>query len=244
MPSRSNRCSWLTGVIAAMCLEVEPIQRRARHAPLTRERELWRELVSCILGSRVPYNQALSATEHLTNLGLLEAAERGKVGAPYERRLWRALARPMPNAMPGAEPLCYRFPKLRANHISRTAASIYDDRSSLTAILRTSSAPQDVRARLVSLAVGIGPKQASLFLRNIGYSDDLAVLDVHVLRYMAVMGLRGKHDRSPARLAEYEHAECLFRAHSREIGYAVGCVDVAVWIVMRLLPEVQPSWVL
>jgi len=234
--------SWLTGVIAAMCPEIEPIQRRTREAPLMGEGELWRELVSCILGSRVPYHQALSATQHLTSLGLLELAEHGGAGARYEKNLRRALAGTMPSAVPGAKPLRYRFPNLRADHIRRTAACIYEDGSSLVAVLESSSSDHEARARIVNLAVGIGPKQASLFLRNIGYSDDLAVLDVHVLRYMAVIGLRGKPARPPASLIDYERAECLFRAHSREMGYPVGCVDIAVWIVMRLLPEALPSW--
>jgi N-glycosylase/DNA lyase len=87
----------------------------------------------------------------------------------------------------------------------------------------------------VSLASGVGPKQASLFLRNVGFANDLAVLDVHVLRYMDKMDLAPAITQIVHTLEGYERIELAFCKHARDLGFPPLCFDLAVWIVMRVL---------
>jgi N-glycosylase/DNA lyase len=87
---------------------------------------------------------------------------------------------------------------------------------------------------LVAAVSGFGPKQTSLFLRRIGYCSELAVLDTHVLDYLRMAcGIRPKPG-ALSRLSSYEYVENEFRRVAKEFGYAVGCVDLAMWVTMRV----------
>jgi N-glycosylase/DNA lyase len=80
---------------------------------------------------------------------------------------------------------------------------------------------------------GIGPKQASLFLRNVGYAENLAILDVHVLRFMRYIGLLRAPEISVTTLRRYEVAEERLLAYSLGLGWPMATLDVAIWVVMR-----------
>lgn len=72
-----------------------------------------------------------------------------------------------------------------------------------------------------------------MFLRNVGASYDLAVLDRHVINYMMVLGLTA--DPAPTRrMTDYRRDEVILRDHAAEFGLPVGYLDWAVWIVMRV----------
>jgi N-glycosylase/DNA lyase len=83
-------------------------------------------------------------------------------------------------------------------------------------------------------AIGIGPKQASLFLRNIGYTDELAILDKHVLAYMGISGLAVNLKKAVNSLKGYKDLENILQTHARKFGLSLGYVDQAIWIVMRV----------
>ena len=82
-------------------------------------------------------------------------------------------------------------------------------------------------------AVGIGPKQASLFLRNIGYAKDLAILDTHILRYMSLVGLLPNLIQSVSTLRKYETVEGLLCSYSEKFQVSLAYIDIAIWVVMR-----------
>lgn len=127
----------------------------------------------------------------------------------------------------------YRFPTLRAHQIAKTMENIYRSHGSLIGILNNYSLASKARIELVRTALGIGPKQASLFLRNVGYTDDLAVLDIHVLRYMGMRGMTNLKV-SPSSLHAYEKTENRLLEHSSALGFTVGCLDQAIWVTMRV----------
>ena len=90
------------------------------------------ELVSCILGSKVPFEQAQAATSHLVNNNLLGVNDCLRNGLEFEGRIFEgriieSLTQPIPLTV-GMSSLNfkYRYPRLRANHIRRTAESIYE----------------------------------------------------------------------------------------------------------------------
>jgi N-glycosylase/DNA lyase len=146
------------------------------------EENLWHELVSCILGSKVPFEQAQAATNHLINTNLISVKDCLRNGLEFEGRIIESLTQPIPLTV-GVSSLRfkYRYPRLRANHIRRTAESIYEESGSIKNILGSTRDPSEMRIRIMQASVGIGPKQSSLFLRNIGFTDRLAILDTHVL---------------------------------------------------------------
>jgi N-glycosylase/DNA lyase len=101
-------------------------------------------------------------------------------------------------------------------------------------ILFSARSARHARELLVNAVSGFGPKQASLFLRRVGYCSELAILDTHILDY-----LRMAHGIDPkpgmlSRLTSYERIEVEFQRVASEFGHAVGCVDLAMWITMRV----------
>jgi len=73
-----------------------------------------------------------------------------------------------------------------------------------------------------------------MFLRNVGVSYDLAILDRHVLNYMAALGIYSGTGGSIASLAQYRRLEAVLRAHADHLACPVGLLDWAIWIVMRV----------
>jgi len=201
----------------------------ARKAGPHIEQNLWTELAACILGSRMRYETATSALERLLGAGLLDIDYLFRSGSRAVKAIAAAL-RSLPRADGGVA--SYPFPTLRAKQIRDSYDAIYREGGSLIDMLNRPETGPQVRRHLVAKAAGIGPKQASLFLRNVGHSDDLAVLDVHVLRYMHLMGLREPED-VPRTLTRYEIIERELRCHADQAGYSLGCFDFAVWVVMR-----------
>jgi N-glycosylase/DNA lyase len=199
------------------------------------ERSLWYGLVSCILGSRVRFEDAEAATGRLRAAGVLDAL----LVEDRRRELEASVAGTLSGARPGAQDHgaaggCYPFSRIRARYICCTAASIYEQKGSLRFVLEASRDARDARTRLVDTCLGIGPKQASLFLRNVGYSPDLAILDSHVLRFMTRVGLVEGQVQSIEGMARYEYVEGVLQRYARRQGVTVGVLDLAIWVVMRV----------
>jgi N-glycosylase/DNA lyase len=95
---------------------------------------------------------------------------------------------------------------------------------------------------LASEVSGLGPKQASLFLRNIGYAAHVAVLDVHVLTYMSLVGLTEVPMKSVSTVRKYEALEDAFIKHAYSFGHAPDRFDLAVWVVLRIAKEEKTTW--
>ena len=88
----------------------------------------------------------------------------------------------------------------------------------------------------------MGPKQASLFLRNIGFAANVAVLDIHVLTYMRWVGLIETPVKSISTVRKYEALEDSFIEHAYSFGYAPDRFDLAVWVVVKVAKEEQRTW--
>ena len=76
-----------------------------------------------------------------------------------------------------------------------------------------------------------------MFLRNIGKSYDLAILDTHVIRFMDLHGMLPDKDRHLGSMRTYERVELTFSGYARDLGYPVGYLDWAIWATMRAARE-------
>lgn len=199
------------------------------------EHSLWYELVACILGSNVIFEQAQDATHFLETSGLLDIKNEFHNYENFEKKIANALSIPIlhPLTLSGHKRK-YRFPKLKANHIRRTAEAIYKPGKSIKQILLSCKNSHKARIRIISRAVGIGPKQASLFLRNIVYVDNLAILDVHILKYMFFLKLIPEVIKSIENLTTYEKIEKKLQAYAEKLKIKLSCLDTAIWVVMRV----------
>lgn len=198
------------------------------------ESELLFELISCILGSRVSYEIAQSAATKLKNAGLLNNRTSEYSFRSYQTAIEIILKSPLKNKDLKSRTRHYPFPKLRANHIARTVWAVYSDGGSIKGLLKSIKSAKKARKLLVQKVVGVGPKQASLFLRNIGFTNDLAILDSHVLNFMCMRGLVKKRVHSIPTLSSYEKHETNLKQYAQGTGWPLGCLDQAIWIVMRV----------
>ncbi len=213
-------------------------RNRFRYSPMWHEmseKDLWKELISCVLGSNVSREHANSALQQLNYRGFLEADDLIKEPLIMEEKIVAELSKPLytPLRRDGSGSR-FRFPRIRAKQICRSAMMIYFNESSLKNILRKSGKDSEARTTLVRLCPGIGPKQASLFLRNIGYSNKLAIIDSQVLKFMKKKGLITETTRPPGTFSDYDAIEARFAQYANEMGECPGDLDLAIWTVMRV----------
>jgi len=198
------------------------------------EKVLKYELVCCILSSQVPYNLAVLATDRLVQNGL--ADEDAYIAREdLERAIKEILVQPLTTPCGLRK---YRFPQRRAHDLAAAFDIFSFSHGSITEFLRKYPDPAKAREWLVAHIPGLGPKQASMFLRNAGHSRDLAILDRHILTYMRLVRISDL-ETGVGRLKDYEREERRFAAHAASLGFSVGILDWAVWIVLRAAAQLE-----
>ena len=196
------------------------------------EDDLWRELVFCLLGSRVKVEVVHAAIERMDGMCLLSQPQQNTCLDEYEKETVTALY------------AGYPFYRIRAKQIRRAAESLYTSKGSILKLLYSASDVRSARRLLVAEVAGLGPKQSSLFLRNIGYTKHIAILDVHILTYLNWVGLTDTPLKSISKLSKYEELEGSFIEHAYAFGYSPDQFDLAVWVVMKVAKEESKTWVL
>jgi len=84
---------------------------------------------------------------------------------------------------------------------------------------------------LVDNVKGIGYKEASHFLRNIGLGQDIAILDRHILKNLARHGVIRKIPDSVGSRKIYIDIEDKMRAFSKSIGIPLEHLDLLFWSI-------------
>lgn len=217
----------LSNAVAAICPDI-----RARVSSASKpldERRLWWELSSCILSSQVPYSLAIAAADAIDAEGLL-LNDRCDLEV-LNQLLVKVLSTPL--IVEGRSRI-YRFPVVRARHLVATRAVITAEKRSLREFVYSFHDVVKARTWFVKYVPGIGPKQASMFLRNTGVSYELAILDRHVLNYMSKLGIYSGTNLFISGLTQYRQHEAVLREHAQELDCPVGLLDWAIWIVMRV----------
>ena len=242
MPATHVSLPAIENAIRDVCSALDESGRQRPSWSSMTEDDLWRELIACILGSRVRFEIAHSAVHRIEKMRLLSQSRRSSGFAQYEQDIIGALSGE-PLAQDGVgQQSRYPFFRIRANHIRRAAERLYGACGSIREFLDDARDVQEARRRLVSDVAGLGPKQASLFLRNTGYAAHVAVLDVHVLSYMNWVGLTDTQVKSVSSVRKYESLEDAFIEHSCLFGYTPDRFDLAVWVVVKVAKEEYNTW--
>lgn len=87
---------------------------------------------------------------------------------------------------------------------------------------------QDVREWLVKNVKGIGYKEASHFLRNIGFGKNLAILDRHILKNLKSFGVIAEIPSSLSK-KKYLGIEKEMRKFAKEINVPMNHLDLLLW---------------
>ena len=118
--------------------------------------------------------------------------------------------------------LGYRFPNKRAAYI----VSARKHREDLAEKIRRGDDEKEIREWLVENVKGLGYKEASHFLRNVGYPD-LAIIDFHILDILARHGII----EEPKTLTKkkYLEIEQALRNLAKETGLTLSELDLYLW---------------
>jgi len=121
-----------------------------------------------------------------------------------------------------------RFPNNKADFLLR-AREVFKKGEKLK--IKEKIDPADTlntREWLVRNVKGIGYKEASHFLRNIGLGKDLAILDVHILRNLKRYGVIKDPPKTLTR-KNYLDVEEKMKEFSRDIGIPMDELDLLFW---------------
>ncbi len=103
-----------------------------------------------------------------------------------------------------------------------------DGKISVKKLIENRNTPFEIREWLVENVKGMGHKEASHFLRNVGKGRDLAILDRHILKNMKLIGVIEKiPDSMPPK--KYLELEGILRDFSSEIGIPMDHLDIVLW---------------
>jgi N-glycosylase/DNA lyase len=91
--------------------------------------------------------------------------------------------------------------------------------------------PAELRSILASNVPGIGFKEASHFLRDVKYTDALAVLDTHIVSFLdSFVEPLQAGSLTPRR---YVQLEALMIELAKNLGLSPAVFDMAVWEYIR-----------
>ncbi|MHB8380623.1 MAG: 8-oxoguanine DNA glycosylase [Acidimicrobiales bacterium] len=168
------------------------------------------EVAACVLGGfGMPFELGLAAFRAIRDKGILAETRQTHVDEIEE-----VLREPL---LVGGAARNYRFPSQRASRLARCLA-----------FLDAGTSPADplqLRDWLLG-APGIGPKTASWIVRNHLDCDDVAILDVHVMRAGITAGV---FDRNWDVTRNYLLAEAFFLEWARLGGVRASHLDATIW---------------
>jgi len=121
-----------------------------------------------------------------------------------------------------------RFPNNKASYIVETRKLFTE-----SGVIRVKNKidASDIPATrwwLVRNVKGLGFKEASHFLRNVGFGEDLAILDVHILKNMIRYGIIGEVPKTISRKTYYLLEDKL-RKFSCKAGIPMADLDLLFW---------------
>lgn len=169
---------------------------------------LFIELVFCLLTPQSSARRAWRAVERLVTSGLLYHGSAAEISEILT---------------------IVRFRNNKARYIVEARSRFLGDRrESLRELLAAQPGIVERRHWLVKNIKGMGYKEASHYLRNIGFGADVAILDRHILRNMQLLGII-KEIPSSLPSAVYHDLERRLRSFSAKVGIPLGHLDFVLW---------------
>ncbi|MBN1756288.1 N-glycosylase/DNA lyase [bacterium] len=172
------------------------------------EEELFAELAFCLL---TPQSKALYCWE--------------AVECMADKKLW-GCRNP---EMLAAELNKVRFKNTKARRILEARERFGPDaKMTIRGILNSFRNPFRVREWLVNNIAGLGYKEASHFLRNIGYGKNLAILDRHILKNLAALDVISEVPKALT-LKKYLEIEHKMKLFAKQIKIPLDHLDLILW---------------
>ncbi|MEK6851614.1 MAG: DNA lyase [Candidatus Thermoplasmatota archaeon] len=185
---------------------IERRLRDFRRVGLGTDRELFAELAFCLFAIQTSARRSDGAVRGLTANGLLWRGSQREIAAFLRSRV--------------------RFHNHKAAYLVAARDRFFGGGDSITGLVR--SPPSESRQWLIRTIDGIGHKEASHFLRNVGRGEDFAILDRHILKNLVRHGvIRG----IPTSLTDkrYLAIEERVRAFADDVRIPMAAIDLIFW---------------
>lgn len=176
------------------------------------------EITACLLGGfGMKAELGIAAFARLKEHGILDKASN-------KEEILRLLLIPFDI---GGRPHRYRYPEQKSGYISSALGKLRNERPNI------SRPSLEFRDWLISFD-GIGLKTASWIARNYLASDDVAILDIHILRAGKLMGIF-----NPLQKVEkhYREMEKSFVQMAKAMDVKTSLLDALIWDQMREMPN-------
>lgn len=172
------------------------------------EKAIFKELIFCLLTPQSKAEVCWRAVESLDNKGLLLD------GSIYKIK----------NELKGV-----RFNNNKARYIRRAQEMfVIDSEVRIKEFLEGQEDAKKLREWLVKNIKGMGYKEASHFLRNIGLGDNLAILDRHILKNLKLLELIDEIPKALSR-RNYLEIEKKMQEFSKRISIPLSHLDFILW---------------
>jgi len=183
--------------------KVETRMREFKEPQTQGEKRWFEELVFCLLTANYSAKGALACSAALNDGDAMGEGDLDQLRACLEHR--------------------HRFPSKRAEFILKAR----EHKGDLKKIITSQLSSQAARDWLVDNITGFGMKEASHFLRNIGYLD-LAIVDKHIMSHMEETGII---EQRPATLTrkKYLEYEAILQKVAKMLDMPIGEMDLYLW---------------
>jgi len=224
----------IESAIAELCNDIERVVERKDYTCMS-EQELTFELLICILGSGVRYELSLAYASAVQSAILPRSLKQKMNSSERAYLIEGVLNSPAYSSSNGKTYRKYRYPNRAAKHIAESICNIEKKHGSLNGMVAAMNTPSDLRRELIYLCPGIGPKQSSHYVKNIGFTDNVAILDRHILNYLKLIDDVDICPKQVSKIEKYEEIERRFIDKVSKFNHAVSVVDQSMWFVMRAL---------
>lgn len=172
------------------------------------KKEIFAELVFCILTPQANGKACWSAVENMIAKGVLFEGERIDIVKELNFA---------------------RFVQKKSAYIVEAREKFLSDHSvNLKSVISKIGDGHKAREWLVNNVKGIGYKEASHFLRNIGFEQDLAILDRHIIKNLKLVGVIKNISGSLSK-GRYLNIEKRMVEFSKAIQIPMSYLDIVMW---------------
>lgn len=171
------------------------------------DQDIFIELVFCLMTPQSRARACWGAVERLVEKELLMTGSQPQIAAQLSG---------------------VRFHNVKAQRLIEAREQFFDHDRCLRGIVSGFDSPFESREWLVSNINGLGYKEASHFLRNIGIGQELAILDRHILRNLVSLEVI---DSLPSSISgrTYLEIEKKMARFAKEIDIPIGHLDLLLW---------------
>ncbi|MBI4167678.1 MAG: DNA lyase [Candidatus Aenigmarchaeota archaeon] len=119
------------------------------------------------------------------------------------------------------------FPDEKAKYMMRASERFIDKKINFSDFFKKFLSSAGAREWLIKNVNGLGRKEASHFLRNIGLGKEFAILDVHIMRNLKWFSVIDEGDELTDK--KYMEIETKMKKFSKEIGIPMDELDLLLW---------------